>query len=128
MSEKTKQSVADSLETDKLLLPHMPFLLQDLWALGSSVDSIIEVLRPLRLDASQTKVLDLGCGKGAVSVQLAVKFGFHVLGIDAMVPFLDIASEKARLHTVSHLCEFKQQDIHQFLLTDHQFENAKIKT
>ena len=121
MSENTKQSISDSLEVDPLLLPHIPFLLQDLWALGSSIDLIIDVLRPLNLDSGQTAVLDLGCGKGAVSVQLALQFGFHVFGIDAMLPFLDDATKKARSYNVSHLCEFTHQDINQYILTDHQF-------
>ena len=122
MSENTEQSISDSLEVDPFLLPHIPFLLQDLWALGSSVDLIIDALRPLSLDASQTTALDLGCGKGAVSVQLAVHFGFHVIGIDALWSFLDDALTQARSYNVSHFCEFKQQDMHQYMLTDHQFD------
>ena len=122
MSINTKQSISDSLEVDPLLLPHIPFLLQDLWALGSSVDLIIDVLKPLNLEASQTTALDLGCGKGAVSVQLTLQFGFHVLGIDAMLPFLEDAITKARSYNVTHLCKFEQQDIHKYILDDHQFD------
>jgi cyclopropane fatty-acyl-phospholipid synthase-like methyltransferase len=48
----------------------------------------------LPLSSDSAKVLDLGCGKGAVSVQIASKFGFDVVGIDAMSEFL---SENTRI-------------------------------
>lgn len=122
MSEKIQQSIADSLEADALLLPHMPFLLQDLWALGSSVPIIIEALQGLQLRPERTRVLDLGCGKGAVSVQIADKLGFRVLGIDAEPSFLKQAEQQAQKHQVAHLCEFRKQDIHQFIAEDHDFD------
>ncbi|MCK5199726.1 MAG: hypothetical protein KAR21_15320 [Spirochaetales bacterium] len=33
MNDKSQQSVANSLEVEEQLLPYMPYLLQDLWAL-----------------------------------------------------------------------------------------------
>ena len=90
MSDCTRQSVADSLESEIKLLPYMPYLLQDLWALGSSVDQILDLFSTLPLSYGAAKVLDLGCGKGAVSVQIASKFGFEVVGIDAMPEFLNL--------------------------------------
>lgn len=122
MPENIPKSVADSLEADPLLLPYMPFLLQDLWALGSDVDSIMRAVDSLGLDASRAQVLDLGCGKGAVSIQIAMRFGHRVLGIDAMAPFIEDAIHKSLQHNVSHLCTFKQQDIFRFLKTAHQFD------
>jgi 2-polyprenyl-3-methyl-5-hydroxy-6-metoxy-1,4-benzoquinol methylase len=71
------------------MLPYIPYLLQDLWALGSSVEIILKVIKELELPKS-AKVLDLGCGKGAVSIQIASRFGFHVTGIDAMEHFFRI--------------------------------------
>lgn len=122
MSENLPTSVADSLEADPLLLPYMTFLLQDLWALGSDVESIIRAVDSLGLASSETNVLDLGCGKGAVSIQIAMRFGFRVFGIDAMAPFIEDAITKSRQNGVFHLCTFKQQDIFQFLTTGHQFD------
>jgi 2-polyprenyl-3-methyl-5-hydroxy-6-metoxy-1,4-benzoquinol methylase len=121
MSEKFQQSIADSLEVDLQLLPYLPFLLQDLWALGSSVDLIIQVLKPLQLSKKEFRALDLGCGKGAVSIRLAEEYGIQVLGIDAMVSFLEVARKKARQHQVDHLCEFQEHDIHKFVKADHVF-------
>jgi ubiquinone/menaquinone biosynthesis C-methylase UbiE len=122
MSSDTKTSVSRSSETELTLLPHMPFLLQDLWALGCSVDEILEAVGSLGLRAETAGVLDLGCGKGALSVRLAAEYGFPVLGIDAMVPFLDAARSKVKEYRVSHLCRFQEGDILEFVSVDHEYD------
>ena len=122
MSDRTEQSIADSLEVDKKLLPYIPFLLQDLWALGSSVDSIINVVGSLNLPHTQAKLLDLGCGKGAVSIRIASKCGLKVVGVDRMTPFLEDAQKKAMEYHVSHLCEFINKDIMDFVSVEHKFD------
>lgn len=100
MPEKIPTFAADSLEADPLLLPYMPFLLQDLWALGADVDSIIRAIDSLGPGSSQQNVLDLGCGKGAVSIRIAMRFGYRVLGIDAMASFIEDAIHKSRQYNV----------------------------
>jgi 2-polyprenyl-3-methyl-5-hydroxy-6-metoxy-1,4-benzoquinol methylase len=120
MSEKTKQSVSDSLETSQILLPYMSYLLQDLWALGSSERDILQSVGSLDLKDKAT-VLDLGCGKGAITVQLAAKYGYTVTGIDAMPEFLEDARRKAEAYHVSHLCNFMEQDILKYITTAHDF-------
>lgn len=122
MSDRTEQSISNSLEVDKHLLPYMPFLLQDLWALGSSVDYILDIVASLSLAPHETKVLDLGCGKGAVLIQIASKFGFKVTGIDAMEVFLEDARKKAIEYNVSHLSEFINQDIMEYVTVEHGFD------
>jgi ubiquinone/menaquinone biosynthesis C-methylase UbiE len=122
MNNNPQQSVADSLEAEKKLLPYMPYLLQDLWALGSAVDKILDLLSTLPLSSDTAKVLDLGCGKGAVSVQIASKFGFDVVGIDAMPEFLKDAHKKASEYQVSDLCTFIEQDILTYVIDKHNFD------
>lgn len=122
MSPNTEESVSNSLEVEQHLLPHIPYLLQDLWALGSSVDQIIEIVGSLNLSPADAKLLDLGCGKGALSIQLAAKYGFTVVGIDAMTPFLEDAWDKAKEYQVSHLCRFEEQDILKFVSVEHDFD------
>jgi SAM-dependent methyltransferase len=122
MPEKTNKSISDSLETNERLLHHMPFLLQDLWVLGSSFVEIIKLIGELELPSNQTKILDLGCGKGAVSIQIAAKYGYKVVGIDAMKPFLEEANKKARLFNVSHLCEFIEKDIIEYVSAEHGYD------
>ena len=88
MSDRIERSISESLEVDRHLLPHMPFLLQDLWALGSSVDHIVDIVDSFNLPEN-AQILDLGCGKGAVLIQIAAKYGFEVTGIDVMDAFLE---------------------------------------
>lgn len=121
MSEKTQKSIADSLETNERMLPYLPYLLQDLWAMGCSLNQIISVVSSLKLPSQNTKVLDLGCGKGAVTINLALKFGFSVTGVDAMQVFLDEANEKSIEYNVSHLCNFIKADINDFIKSPHNF-------
>ena len=122
MSKQTEQSIADSLEIDKKLLPYIPFLLQDLWALGSSVDFIIDVVGSLNFPPTQAKLLDMGCGKGAVSIRIASQYGLTVVGVDRMAPFLEDAQKIAMEYHVSHLCEFRNQDIMEFVSVEHKFD------
>jgi ubiquinone/menaquinone biosynthesis C-methylase UbiE len=105
------RSLSESLETTPEFLPYLPDLLQDLWELGSSPEKIIKLIEPLKLDAANTNVLDLGCGKGAVSILLAKKFGFKAVGVDGCQPFLDEAWQKAREHGVESNCHFLHADI-----------------
>ncbi|MEN8194738.1 MAG: class I SAM-dependent methyltransferase, partial [Bacteroidota bacterium] len=98
------------------------YLLQDLWALGSSVDQIIDAVDTFNLHTPSVKILDLGCGKGALSVRLASKYRLKVVGIDAIPEFLDYAIEKAVEYNVSHLCEFIEDDILEFTSVEHDFD------
>jgi 2-polyprenyl-3-methyl-5-hydroxy-6-metoxy-1,4-benzoquinol methylase len=122
LPKKPEASISDSLEVEKHLLPHMPYLLQDLWALGSSVDAIVEAVSALNLSSSETTILDLGCGKGALSIQLAAKCGVMCTGIDAMAAFLEDAKIKAEEYQVSHLCQFIEQDLLEYVSVEHDFD------
>jgi ubiquinone/menaquinone biosynthesis C-methylase UbiE len=122
MNDNTKKSVANSLEAEHKLLPYMPYLLQDLWALGSSVDQILDLVGTLSRSSDTARVLDLGCGKGAVSIQIASKFRFTVVGIDAMSEFLKEAVTKATECKVTDLCTFYEQDILTYVKDKHNFD------
>ncbi len=122
MKEKSQQSATNSLEVQEKLSPFMPFLLKDLWALGSSVEQILCLIGTLPLPSCSAKVSDLGCGKGAVSVRTASEFGFSVVGIDAMPEFLEDAHRKAIEYQVSDLCTFIEQDIHTYVADKHDFD------
>jgi cyclopropane fatty-acyl-phospholipid synthase-like methyltransferase len=122
MSESLKESLSESLETNPDFLPYLPELLQDLWELGSSPEKIIELIGPLGLDEVETRVLDLGCGKGAVSILLAKKFGFRAIGVDGCQPFLDEAWQKAREHGVEPRCDFIHADIKDYIQKARDFD------
>ncbi len=102
--------VAYALEADIALLPYLPELLADLQELGSDARAITRVLEELGLAKSQN-VVDLGCGKGAVAVEVAEKLGLEVLGIELFEPFIESCLELARLRNVSELCRFRRGDI-----------------
>ena len=117
MKKDTRTSVAESLETHEDMLPLMPELLQDLWALGSSPELAVQLLKPLKLSTDGPGILDLGCGKGAVTVTVARDLGLKGRGVDACKPFLDVAAEKARALKVSYLCRFELGDIREVVHT-----------
>ena len=89
----------------------MPELLSDLWDLGGWFDTIVDILRRTGLPPESTHVLDLGCGKGAVSIHLAKHLGFRAHGVDFFEPFVDNARSRAVEHRVQHLCTFEVADM-----------------
>jgi len=88
--------IAEAYEVEVEAVEFLPYLLQDLWALGSYPDQIVEVISSLNLQKDRTRILDLGCGKGALSISLAKKFGYKVKGIDAFSSFIEFANEKSK--------------------------------
>lgn len=107
-----KESVVQSLDgRDSTLYPLLPYLLQDLWEIGSSPDEIIGLIKRNSLSDQINTVLDLGCGKGAVSIRLSREFGWQAHGIDAMPEFIEDAISKSREYDVEDLCRFEVGDI-----------------
>jgi 2-polyprenyl-3-methyl-5-hydroxy-6-metoxy-1,4-benzoquinol methylase len=105
-----KMQVAKGFDATPELIPFIPYLLQDLFELGSSPEIIIKILDSLQL-SNKTKVLDLACGKGAVSIKLAERLGFNCKGIDLFKPLIDFAKGKAIETGVQQLCKFEIGDI-----------------
>lgn len=110
------QSVIESLDgnNQRQLFPYLPYILQDLWELGSDPKAVIRLIRE-NIPEHELRVLDLGCGKGAVSVALAKELNCHVTGIDAMNEFIKEASEYARVLSVSDKCKFIKGDIRELI-------------
>ena len=104
------EMIAYALETDTALLPYLPELLADLDELGSNAEAISSVIDDLNLTKSTT-VVDLGCGKGAVAVEVARGLNLKVLGIDLFEPFIESCKELAGRQGVSELCQFIRGDI-----------------
>jgi cyclopropane fatty-acyl-phospholipid synthase-like methyltransferase len=122
MKNEIEKSIADSLETDAILLPYMSFLLQDMWALGCSEKDIISSVGSLDLTPESCIILDLGCGKGALSVQIASGYKCKAVGIDVMPSFLKVAVQKAKEYHITHLCQFIQQDIKDYVTVTHDYD------
>ncbi|MCL2051912.1 MAG: methyltransferase domain-containing protein [Lachnospiraceae bacterium] len=110
----TEEKLAGSLSAGTTdLLPFLPYLLQDFWELGSDPAVMAKLIKK-HVDVSpETRILDLACGKGAVSVKIAAELRIKVKGIDLLPEFIEYAHEKAREFDVADICEFAIGDINE---------------
>lgn len=110
--ETIEESVVMAMDgAESNLFPYLPYIMQDLWEIGSSPEIIIELLRKHVNDFSKIKILDLGCGKGAVSIKIAKEFSCHCYGIDAIKEFIGEAQNKSKEYNVEKHCHFEFGDI-----------------
>ncbi|MBN2613358.1 MAG: methyltransferase domain-containing protein [Bacteroidales bacterium] len=111
MRNDLDKSIIESLDgSDDRLLPHIPYILQDLWEIGADPAAMVSLIRD-NIFKNDLKILDLGCGKGAISVNIAKELKLKVKGIDALPIFIGEAVKYAQKHQVNHLCEFEAGDI-----------------
>ncbi len=96
---------------DSNLFPYLPYILQDLWEIGASSEVVLQLVEKHTTDHSNLKVLDLGCGKGAVLIKLAKEFNCHCHGIDAVKEFIDEGINKSKEFNVEEYCCFECDDI-----------------
>jgi cyclopropane fatty-acyl-phospholipid synthase-like methyltransferase len=107
-----EESVVTAMDgSDKELFPYLPYILQDLWEIGADPEAIIRLIGKHFTNIDRLKILDLGCGKGAVSIKVSQKYGCHCYGIDAIPEFIDYAKEKAIKCKVEQLNIFETGDI-----------------
>lgn len=117
MSQYKMKTIEESIATamdfnnDVTIIPFLPYILQDFWELGTPPDIVIYFIQKHCRDYSKLHVLDLGCGKGAVSVKLAVALKCNCYGIDGIPEFIVTSKEKAREYGVKTLCRFEVGDI-----------------
>ncbi len=115
------REVSRSLGANSSLIPVLGELFASLTALGSSPRRLASLLPVSSLVArfsepglsSQYRphVLDLACGKGAVSVELARRHGCRVTCVDGCPAFIVAARALAARHNVAHLCSWHIADI-----------------
>jgi cyclopropane fatty-acyl-phospholipid synthase-like methyltransferase len=121
LNDEQKVQVAKGFDAIPELIPFIPFLLQDLFALGASPQIIIQILKSLDLKKDST-VLDLACGKGAVSIRMAKSLGFSCKGIDLFKPFVEFANKKAIEEGVENLCRFEVDDINTAVRVERNYD------
>lgn len=123
--QKVNEKLASSLTAETTeLLPYLGYLLQDLWELGSDpriMQSLIEKNIPI---TPQTKVIDLGCGKGAVAITLAKALNIQVKGIDLLPEFIEVAKNKAMEYQVTECCKFIVGDLNEVVETERGYDIA----
>jgi len=97
--------------TNKDLIKYLPYIFQDLWELGTSSEEIIEIIRKYKTDYSNLGVLDLGSGKGAISIKIASELKCTCFGIDGLEDFVNFSNEKSKEYNVNNTCTFEKNDI-----------------
>lgn len=125
MNENIKEKLANSLTAKTPeLIPFLPYLLQDLWEIGSSPYDMIRLAVENIRDISSKSFLDLACGKGAVSVKFSKALDVRMTGIDIIGEFIEYAKEKASEYEVSELCNFKTGDINQAVEYERNYDGV----
>lgn len=100
-----QRAVAASVDAPARLAPVLGDLFAGVPALGSEPRAIARLLRQSGA-THRWRVLDLGCGKGAVAVEVARRIGCRVLGVDAHRPFVESARALACRRGVGDRCRF----------------------
>jgi SAM-dependent methyltransferase len=113
--EETIEAAMDAGQ-DTAIIPFLPYIFQDFWELGTPPEIVINLVqRNCVVETghapSLPSVLDLGCGKGAVSVKIAAALKCHCYGIDGIPEFIEASKAKAREYGVETLCRFEVGDI-----------------
>lgn len=108
-----EESIAVAMDggQDTAIVPFLPYILQDFWEIGTPPEIIIDLVQKHCNDYSKLNVLDLGCGKGAVSLKLAQALKCSCYGIDGIPEFIRTSEEKALEYGVDALCRFEAADI-----------------
>lgn len=107
-----EESITDAMDgTNSEIVRYLPYILQDFWEIGADPETIIALIQAHTRHYDRLKVLDLGCGKGAVSVKIAHRLGCQCLGYDAVESFVYDARQKAQEYNVQDLCSFDIADI-----------------
>lgn len=108
-------SVLASLDgTDPRLYPYLPELLLDLDDLGAVPALIEQLLSDHGNPAGPARVLDLGCGKGSVSLHLLQRHPWTALGLDGMPAFVERARARANALGLTESCRFEVADIREW--------------
>lgn len=124
MIREIDEKLARSLTAETTeLLPFLPYLLQDLWELGSNPRDMIGLMKKhMPAPTKDAKVLDLACGKGAVAVNVAKELDVNVYGFDLLPEFIDYGTAKAQELGVNTLCHFVVGDVNEIVATQKDYD------
>ncbi|MFD2305085.1 class I SAM-dependent methyltransferase [Enterococcus termitis] len=123
MNKETEKKLAASLTSETTeLLPFIPYILQDFWELGSSPQDIVHLIKKHMALSDDSKFLDLACGKGAVSIEIAEKLNKAVMGVDLITEFIEEANAKTKELQVDSLCKFVVGDVNEFIHSESDYD------
>ena len=121
--ENINKDFLDSLDLhDKEMEKYIPYVLQDLWELGSIPEYIYQLIDKNIDIKGINKIIDFGCGKGAVLIYLANRLDFQGLGIDIVPEFIKSANQHAIENSVDNLLDFKTGDILKYLDRNEKYD------
>jgi len=108
-----EESIAIAMDggENTTIVPFLPYILQDFWEIGTPPEVVIDLIRKHCSNYENLHILDLGCGKGAVSVKLAEALQCNCYGIDGIPEFIETSQDKAQEYGVATLCRFETGDI-----------------
>jgi SAM-dependent methyltransferase len=107
-----EESISTSMDgLDVCIVKYLPYILQDFWEIGTPPKEIIKIIKKYRSNYSSLSILDLGCGKGAVSVKISSELKCQCFGIDAIDDFVVFSNNKAKEYSVNNICTFETNDI-----------------
>lgn len=110
MMNTVQESIATAMDCEDVeLVEYLPYILQDFYEIGSSAQSLTRIVKENNTKET-ANIIDLGCGKGAVLLELAQHVKSECLGIDGIQEFIDYANEQARMRGITH-CRFEVGDI-----------------
>lgn len=110
--KETDSYFLESLDLiDAKVEKHIPYILKDLWELGSMPEYVIDLVTNFTDVTKIKKVVDFGCGKGAVLTQLAKKINFNGTGIDIVNEFINEAKIYALKEGVNERINFIADDL-----------------
>lgn len=121
MNSDLRKLVAQSLDAPPELLPWIPQLLEDFSDLAGPAEDLLELMRGLSISA-ESRVLDLGCGKGSISMKVADAYQCRVFGVDAMPEFVRSAAQEARRRGLDRFCRFVCADVREFWQEHRSFD------
>jgi len=104
------------------ILSFLPYILQDYWELGSDPDVMVRLIQKHADLTENSRILDLACGKGAVSVRVADRLNVNVRGIDITPEFIEYARQKSKEYGTENLCEFVLGDINEAVKTERDYD------
>lgn len=113
--------LAWSMDAEPDLLPFLPRIFADMEELGARSREVLQILRPVGLPES-ARVLDLGCGKGAIALALAQEFDCVLHAIDGMPAFIDHAEQRAEAVGVGDQCVFAEGDVRNAVLQSRDYD------
>ena len=121
--EQINKDFLDSLDLlDKKMEKHIPYVLQDLCELGSIPEYIYQLIHNNVETKKVKKIVDFGCGKGAVLIYLAKRLEFQGLGIDIVSDFIESANNHSIENSFSDRLDFISGDILEHIARNEKYD------